>query len=73
FVPVAIQPCGVGFFVWSTVLSYNADKLKSAPTSWADFWDIKKFPGKLGLRKGANYTLEFALMAEGVAPKDGYG
>ena len=43
FVPGAIQPCGVGFFVWSTVLAYNADKLKSAPTSWADFWDIKKF------------------------------
>ncbi|WP_215201953.1 extracellular solute-binding protein, partial [Escherichia coli] len=50
-VPGAIQPCGVGFFVWSTVLAYNADKLKSAPTSWADFWDIKKFPGKRGLRK----------------------
>ena len=57
FVPGAIQPCGVGFFVWSTVLAYNADKLKSAPTSWADFWDIKKFPGKRGLRKGAKYTL----------------
>ncbi|AWF59277.1 ABC transporter substrate-binding protein [Pseudomonas aeruginosa] len=73
FVPGAIQPCGVGFFVWSTVLAYNADKLKSAPTSWADFWDIKKFPGKRGLRKGAKYTLEFALMADGVAPKDVYG
>jgi putative spermidine/putrescine transport system substrate-binding protein len=72
FVPGAIQPCGVGFFVWSTVLAYNADKLKSAPTSWADFWDVEKFPGKRGLRKGAKYTLEFALMADGVAPKDVY-
>ena len=68
----AVQPCGVGFFVWSTVLAYNADKLKSAPTGWADFWDTKKFPGKRGLRKGAMYTLEFALMADGVAPKDVY-
>lgn len=32
YVKGAIQPCGVGFFVWSTVLAYNADKLKSAPT-----------------------------------------
>ncbi|WP_137888924.1 ABC transporter substrate-binding protein [Pseudomonas sp. 2FE] len=72
FVPGAIQPCGVGFFVWSTVLAYNADKLQSAPTSWADFWDTEKFPGKRGLRKGAKYTLEFALMADGVAPKDVY-
>lgn len=72
YVPGAIQPCGVGFFVWSTVLAYNADKLKTAPTSWADFWDTKKFPGKRGLRKGAKYTTEFALMADGVAPKDVY-
>ena len=52
FVEGAIQPCGVGFFVWSTVLAYNADKLKSAPSGWADFWDTEKFPGKRGLRKG---------------------
>jgi putative spermidine/putrescine transport system substrate-binding protein len=70
YVPGAIQTCGVGFFVWSTVLAYNADKLKTAPTGWADFWNTEKFPGKRGLRKGAKYTLEFALMADGVAPKD---
>ncbi|MCY1273501.1 Bacterial extracellular solute-binding protein [compost metagenome] len=68
----AVQPCGVGFFVWSTVLAYNADKLKVAPSGWADFWDLEKFPGKRGLRKGAMYTLEFALMADGVDPKDVY-
>jgi putative spermidine/putrescine transport system substrate-binding protein len=72
FIEGAIQPCGVGFFVWSTVLAYNADKLSAAPSSWADFWDVAKFPGKRGLRKGAKYTLEFALMADGVAPKDVY-
>lgn len=68
----AVQPCGVGFFVWSTVLAYNAGKLKTAPTGWVDFWDTEKFPGKRGLRKGAMYTLEFALMADGVAPQDVY-
>jgi len=68
----AVQTCGVGFFVWSTVLAYNADKLKVAPTGWADFWNVEKFPGKRGLRKGAMYTLEFALMADGVDPKDVY-
>jgi putative spermidine/putrescine transport system substrate-binding protein len=68
----AAQPCGAGIFVWSTVLAYNADKLKTAPTGWADFWDVKKFPGKRAMRKGARYNLEFALMADGVAPKDVY-
>jgi putative spermidine/putrescine transport system substrate-binding protein len=71
-VPGAATDCGVGFFVWSTVMAYNADKLSAAPASWADFWDVKKFPGKRGLRKGAKYTLEFALMADGVSPKDVY-
>lgn len=72
FLPAAYHECGFGAFVWSTVLGYNADKLKNAPTSWADFWDVKKYPGKRGLRKGARYNLEFALMADGVAPKDVY-
>lgn len=70
--PATASSCGVGIFVWSTALSYNADKLKTAPASWKDFWDVKKFPGKRGLRKGAKYTLEIALMADGVQPADVY-
>ncbi|WP_447792019.1 polyamine ABC transporter substrate-binding protein [Pseudomonas farris] len=72
YVSGAIQPCGVGFFIWSTVLAYNADKLAVAPTGWADFWDLKKYPGKRGLRKTAKFTLEFALMADGVPPSEVY-
>ena len=72
FLPKAVSNCGIGIFVWSTAIAYNADKLKTGPTSWADFWDVKKFPGKRGLRKGAKFTLEFALLADGVAPADVY-
>lgn len=72
FLPGTVSECGVGIFVWSTAIAYNADKLKTGPTSWADFWDVKKFPGKRGLRKGAKYTLEFALLADGVKPADVY-
>jgi putative spermidine/putrescine transport system substrate-binding protein len=68
----AVTDCGVGIFVWSTVMAYNADKLKDAPKSWADFWDVKKYPGKRAMRKGARYNLEFALMADGVKPDDVY-
>lgn len=71
-VPGALKYCGVGTFMWSTVLAYNKDVLKTPPTGWADFWNVKKFPGKRGLRKGAHYNLEFALMADGVAPQDVY-
>lgn len=64
--------CGSGIFAWSHAFVYNADKVVGAPTSWADFWDVKKFPGKRGLRRSAKYTLEIALLADGVAPADIY-
>src|SRR5215510_5855511 len=72
YVPAAVTECGIGIFVWSTVMAYNGDKLKTSPSIWADFWDTKKFPGKRGMRKGARYNLEFALMDDGVKPADVY-
>lgn len=73
FLPAAVSECGIGAIVWSTVLAYDASKFKNgAPKSWADFWDVETFPGKRGLRKGPKYTLEFALMADGVAVGDVY-
>ncbi len=72
FLPAAVSDCGVGAIVWSTGIAYDGDKLAEGPKSWADFWDVAKFPGKRGLRKGAKYSLEFALMADGVAPADVY-
>jgi len=72
FQPAAVYECGVGVFVWSTIMAYNADKVKVGPKSWAEFWDTKKFAGKRGMRKGARYNLEFALMADGVKTTDVY-
>ena len=72
FIPGAISDCGVGIFAWSLALAYDSEKLKKAPSSWADFWDVKKIPGKRGLRRSAKYTLEIALLADGVAAADVY-
>lgn len=72
FLPAAVKDCGIGAFVWSTVLAYNADKVKGTPAGWADFWNVDKFPGKRGLRKGAKFTLEFALLADGVKREEVY-
>ncbi|MFP3979000.1 ABC transporter substrate-binding protein [Marinobacter sp. KMM 10035] len=68
----AVSECGLGHIIWSTALAYNKDALVKEPKNWSDFWDVKKFPGKRGLRKGAKANLEFALMADGVAIKDVY-
>ncbi|MGH6761123.1 MAG: ABC transporter substrate-binding protein [Phyllobacterium sp.] len=72
FLPTAVSDCGVGAIVWSTAIAYDGAKLVEGPKSWADFWDVEKFPGKRSLRKGPKYTLEFALMADGVSPAEVY-
>ena len=66
-VPGMLTPVWFGFSVFSTILAYRTDKFPNGgPNSWADFWDVKKFPGRRGLYKGVSGMLECALMADGV-------
>jgi putative spermidine/putrescine transport system substrate-binding protein len=60
--------------VYSTVVGYRPDKLGGqAPTSFADFFDLAKFPGKRGCYNWVmGGLLEMALVADGVAPEDLY-
>jgi putative spermidine/putrescine transport system substrate-binding protein len=69
FVEGTTTDCGVGTVVYSTVFAYDADKLKDGPTTVADLFDLKKFPGKRALWKSPVGNLEYALMADGV-PRD---
>jgi putative spermidine/putrescine transport system substrate-binding protein len=64
--------CGVGTIVYATILTYDGAKLKNGPTKIADLFDTAKFPGKRGLWKNPVSSLEFALIADGVAAKDVY-
>ncbi|HEY0294275.1 MAG TPA: extracellular solute-binding protein, partial [Bordetella sp.] len=52
----------------ATNLVYRKDKFPNGgPQSWADFWDVKKFPGPRSLPASmANRVLAYALMADGV-------
>lgn len=71
-IPNAAKSCGSAALVWGVAIAYDADKLKTAPNGWQDFWDLRKYPGKRGLRKRAVYNLEFALIADGVPLADVY-
>jgi len=42
------------------------------PTTWQEFWDVRRFPGRRGLRNRADEILEVALLADGVKPKELY-
>jgi putative spermidine/putrescine transport system substrate-binding protein len=71
-IPEGVSKCGVGSMVWSAGIGFDIDRLNPAPTSVADFFDTKRFPGKRAIRKGPKYALEIALMADGVPPDKVY-
>jgi putative spermidine/putrescine transport system substrate-binding protein len=74
-IPQAAHEFGVGTAVYSIALGWNPSKLPKgslAPKSWSDFWDVKKYPGGRSLKKSPRFTLEIALMADGVSSKDLY-
>jgi putative spermidine/putrescine transport system substrate-binding protein len=54
--------------VYSTVLAYRSDVIKpgAQPNGWAEFWDVKRFPGARSIRNHPVDNLEFALIADGV-------
>jgi putative spermidine/putrescine transport system substrate-binding protein len=64
--PAGMTPVSAGVDVFATVIAYRTDTMPdSGPQSWADFWDVKKFPGRRSLRRNPQ-VLEAALMADGV-------
>ena len=69
FIEGTLYECAVANIVWSTIFAYDKTKITDGPKTVADFFDLKKFPGKRGLRKGVKANLEFALMADGVPAK----
>lgn len=56
---------GVVNYMFSTVMAWDTAVVKTPP-SLADFFDLKKYPGKRMLRKDSQAMLEMALMADGV-------
>jgi putative spermidine/putrescine transport system substrate-binding protein len=64
-----IHEFGLANYTYSYVIGYDAKRFgKNPPKSWADFWDVKKYPGKRTLYKWMSANLECALLADGVAP-----
>lgn len=61
----------VGKNYWASVMAYRTDAFGGKkPSSWADFWDTTAFSGNRALQAlDADLPeLEFALLADGVAP-----
>ena len=70
-----VSDCSIPTAQYSTMLIYNTQTYSGAnvPTTPADFFDLKKFPGKRVVPNWAGAgALEFALLADGVAPENLY-
>jgi putative spermidine/putrescine transport system substrate-binding protein len=74
FYPAAIaNECGIGVIFWAVIYAYNTETIEGGePSTIADFFDTEKFPGKRAMRKRPQVNLEWALIADGVAPADVY-
>lgn len=62
---------GVYTSTGATVVAYSTKAFSKdkAPKSWADFWNVKDFPGPRSLYSRMHYNYEAALRAAGV-PRD---
>lgn len=62
----------VVLFQYAEVLAYDQRAFPNGgPKDWVDFWDVKKFPGPRGLEVVlGRHTIQFALLAAGVAPNE---
>lgn len=67
------KPNYVGVYNFTYGLTYQKKKYAgNPPTTWADFWNVEKFPGRRSLSLDGLYALEAGLLASGVPSKDIY-
>lgn len=64
----------MGAEIYTSVIAWNSNKYdeKTAPQTWADFFDTKKYPGKRAVWKYPVTVLEAALLADGVSMDELY-
>jgi len=67
FVSGGTLACGAGAVGWGVALFYDQKRIPNGPASYAELWDVAKFPGKRSFRFTPKTTLEIALLADGVA------
>lgn len=72
--PRFVNDYGIGCIVWSYNLGYSTKAFApgAEPKTWADMFDLKRFPGKRTLNDEPVAAFEVALMADGVAPEHLY-
>jgi putative spermidine/putrescine transport system substrate-binding protein len=68
------RPNVIGSQTQSMNVAYSTKKWPGDhhPNSWADLWDVEKFPGRRSLRRDAQWTVEAAALAAGIKEHEFY-
>lgn len=66
--PQFVSECAIPVLQYAFTIAYNTDVFPDDhPTSWADFFNVEKYPGKRGFwRSVTSGIFEAALLADGV-------
>ena len=72
FIGGDVTDCAVPNILYSTVAAYDTTKTAAPADLFEALFDTTKFPGKRALQKNPFVNLEWALMADGVAPEEVY-
>lgn len=66
--PSAVRKFEIATHFYSGGIAASTSRIpkERRPQTWAQFWDVKNFPGRRGLRQRIGETLELALLADGV-------
>jgi len=70
FLPDSVDPYGVVSEGYAHPICYNTKKFSAQnhPRNWKEFWDVAKFPGARSLYNNPSFSMEQALLADGVSP-----
>jgi len=73
YLPGALMECAAGSAAWSAVAVYDQRAaFGEPPQDISALFDLARYPGKRALPRQAPYVLEFALLADGIAPEAVY-
>lgn len=74
FIEGSLDECFVPQIVYSNIVAFNTEMFPEdkQPSTIADVFDLENYPGKRTLMRKPINNLEWALVADGVAPEDVY-
>jgi len=67
-----VAPCFIPQIVFSTAFGYREDLLARTPDSIDDVFNLSQFPGMRSLERKPIGNMEWALIADGIAPQEVY-